>query len=232
MRNPIQLTTEAFGIMARNMRLFLGIIAVPVVLSFIGALFMPTPVEQASGMGFSGMYMIMMLISGVVNVFMGIALILVMQNMGLTAMESYKQSAPYFLRYLGMSIVMMVLLLVGFLFLVIPGIILAVWLSFAAFVLILENGGAIASLKQSREYVRGHWWGVFGRLLAMGLLLVVVSIVFSMVASVIPSYTVSNALVSALAMLLAPFTVAYMYLMYQDLKGGGSVTAAAPVATV
>lgn len=232
MRNPIQLTTEAFGIMARNMRLFLGIIAVPVVLSFIGALFMPTPVEQVAGMSFSSMYMIMMLISGIVNVFMGIALILVMPNMGLTAMESYKQSAPYFLRYLGMSIVMMVLLFVGFLLLIIPGIILAVWLSFAAFVLILENGGMISSLKQSREYVRGHWWGVLGRLLVMGILLVVISIVFSMIASVVPSYTVSNALVSALATLLAPFTVAYMYLMYQDLKGDGAVAAAAPAVGV
>ncbi len=232
MRNPIQLTTEAFGIMKRNMGLFLGILVAPIILSFIGALFMPTPAEQAAGVSFSGMYMVMMLVSGVVNVFMGIALILVMQNSGLTAMDAYKQSTSYFLRYLGMSIVMMVLLMVGFLLLVIPGIILAVWLSFSAFVLVLENGGMISSLKQSREYVRGHWWGVLGRLLAMGLLLVVISIVFSMVASVVPSYTVSNALVTALSMLLAPFTVAYMYLMYQDLKGGSSAAPAAPVAGV
>ena len=232
MRNPIQLTTEAFGIMSRNMRLFLSILAAPIVLSFIAALFMPTPVEQVAGVGFSGMYMVMMLLSGVVNVFMGIALILVMRNMGLTAMDAYKQSTSYFLRYLGMSIVMMVLLFVGFLLLIIPGIILAVWLSFSAFVLVLENGGMIGSLKQSREYVRGHWWGVLGRLLAMGILLVVVSMVFSMIASIVPSYVVSNALVAALAMLLAPFSVAYMYLMYQDLKGGAPAPQVAPVTGV
>lgn len=224
MRNPIQLTTAAFGIMMQNPRLFAGIVLVPAILAFISAYLMPTPAEQVTGMGPSGLSSIVLLISFVVNIFMSIALILVMPNMNLSAMDSYKQSVPYFFRYLGMSILTMIILAVGFILLVVPGIIFSVWFLFAAFVLVLENTGMVASLKQSRAYVRGRWWGVFGRMIVMLVVLIILSVILSIVLEVIPSYMISNALTSALTMFLAPFTVAYMYLMYQDVK----VSAPAP----
>lgn len=223
MRNPIQLTKDAFDIVRRNIVLFLGIMLIPMVLSFIGGLFAPTPAEQLIGIGFSPAYIVMMLLSGILNIFMSIALILAIQNNSLKITSAYKQSVSFVWRYFVMSIVMSVLLFIGFLLFIIPGIILSVWFSFATFVLVIERGGIIDSLKKSREYVRGRWWAVFGRLIALGVLMIIIGLVISSLASVL-SGTLGNALVSALVMVLAPFGVAYVYLMYQDVKGGAMST--------
>jgi hypothetical protein len=197
---------------------------VPVVFSFVTGLFAPTAAEQSVGIGFSPAYMVMALLSGIVNVFMSIAIILAIQNNALTVMESYKQSMPFFLRYIGLSIVMSVLLFLGFLILIIPGIILSVWFAFSTFVLVVERAGIIDSIKKSREYVRGHWWAVFGRILLLGLAMLVISMIISGLSVAMPFGILATALVAAFTMLLAPFAVAYMYLMYQDLKGGAVVS--------
>ena len=224
MRNPIQLFKDAFSIFSQNIVLFLGILLVPVVFSFVTGLFAPTAAEQSVGIGFSPAYMVMALLSGIVNVFMSIAIILAIQNNALTVMESYKQSMPFFLRYIGLSIVMSVLLFLGFLILIIPGIILSVWFAFSTFVLVVERAGIIDSIKKSREYVRGHWWAVFGRILLLGLAMLVISMIISGLSVAMPFGILATALVAAFTMLLAPFAVAYMYLMYQDLKGGAVVS--------
>lgn len=224
MRNPIQLFKDAFSIFSQNIVLFLGILLVPVVFSFVTGLFAPTAAEQSVGIGFSPAYIVMALLSGIVNVFMSIAIILAIQNNTLTVMESYKQSMPFFLRYIGLSIVMSVLLFLGFLILIIPGIILSVWFAFSTFVLVVERASIIDSLKKSREYVRGRWWAVFGRILLLGLVMLVISMIISGLLVAMPFGILATALVAAFTMLLAPFAVAYMYLMYQDLKGGAVVS--------
>lgn len=222
MRNPFNLMTEAFSTMTSNIMLFLGILLVPAIFVFVSALFAPTQAEMSVGTGVSGTYIALSIVSAIVNIFMGIALIIAVADRSVSVSEAYRRSVSVFWKYIGMSIVMSIALLVGFLLLIIPGIILAIWFSFGAFVLVLENGGVIQSLKQSREYVRGHWWGVFGRIVVLGILMVVISLVFSAF-GLVSSETLGNAIVSALAMLLAPFSVAYMYFMYQDLKGGSAV---------
>lgn len=229
MRKPVQLFKEAFDIMSRNIFLFLGIMLVPVILSFLAGLFGPTPAEQSIGIGYSPTYMILTLVSAIMNVFMGIAIILAIQNNGLKVVEAYQQAAPFFLRYIGMSIVMSVLLFIGFLLLIVPGVILSVWFAFSTFVLVLERAGIVESLKKSREYVRGRWWAVFGRIMLLALVMIVLSIVISGLSVLVPFGTLGTSLVTAITMLLAPFAVIYMYLIYQDLKGGSSATAAPSV---
>lgn len=219
MRKPMQLFKEAFDMMYQNIGLFLGILLVPVALSFVAALMGPTSAEQSVGIGPSPAYLVMSLISGIVNVFMAIAVILAIQNNSISVVEAYKQSTPFFLRYILMSILMFVLLFIGFLLLIVPGIILTVWFSFSTFVLVLERGGVVESLKKSREYVRGRWWAVFGRIIVLGIGLILISMVISVVFVALPLGIVSAALVAAFTMLLAPFAVIYMYLVYQDLKG-------------
>lgn len=49
----------------------------------------------------------------------------------------------------------------------IPGIIVAVWLSMAIFIVVTENIRGMQAILRSREYVRGAWWAVFGRVIAL-----------------------------------------------------------------
>jgi hypothetical protein len=55
-----------------------------------------------------------------------------------------------------------VLVLVGLVFLIIPGIYLGVALYFSAQAVVAENRSPVDALARSRELVRGQWWRVFG----------------------------------------------------------------------
>jgi hypothetical protein len=66
-------------------------------------------------------------------------------------------------------------------FFIVPAIILSVWLSFAAFVLVDEEVRGLAALLRSREYIRGKWWAVVGRnafllLVSLGLSLAILTL--------------------------------------------------------
>src|SRR5205085_6541713 len=60
------------------------------------------------------------------------------------------------------SIVAGILIVIGFVFLVIPGVYLIVRWIFIPETVVLERKGAFAALSRSGELVRGSWWRVFG----------------------------------------------------------------------
>lgn len=53
-------------------------------------------------------------------------------------------------------------IVIGFVLIIVPGLILITIWSVAAPVVVLENPGVIAALRRSRELVRGNGWPVFG----------------------------------------------------------------------
>lgn len=92
----------------------------------------------------------------------------------------------------------------GFLLAVIPGIIFSVWFFFAPLILFAEGTGGMDAVLKSREYVRGHWFDVFVRLLIIWGL--------SGLLGLIP---VVGPIVS---ILLAPFVMLVQALIYRDLR--------------
>lgn len=225
MRSPTKLLTDSFSLVRENMFLFLGIILVPMLIAYVAGLFMPAQNTGVVSTSEWAIYIALMLVSTVVNILMGIALILAFASRSLTIMQAYRDSLPFFFRYIGLSILMSVILLVGFLLLVIPGIILSVWFAFATFILVLERASIIQSLKRSREYVRGRWWGVFGRLIVMSIIAFAFSFIFVAVSSLITNAALSELVVTLLSVVLVPILVGYMYLLYQDVKGSGAASA-------
>jgi uncharacterized membrane protein len=85
-----------------------------------------------------------------------------------------------------------------------PGVIFAVWFFFAPFVFIDEDVRGMNALLKSKEYVRGRWFGVCLRLLAIWLIAVLVASI-PIVGQV-------------LALFLIPFSFVYTFLLYKDLK--------------
>ncbi|MCX5782658.1 MAG: DUF975 family protein [Elusimicrobia bacterium] len=65
---------------------------------------------------------------------------------------------PYYLRYLGTVIVFMVLTLIGFILLIIPGIIVGVRLMFFGPLVIDKGLAPIEALKRSFEITKGKFW--------------------------------------------------------------------------
>lgn len=76
--------------------------------------------------------------------------------------------------YLLVAIITAVLVMVGFVLLVVPAIIMAVWYSLSEQVFVLENVKGYAALKRSKELVSGYWWQVFGRWLGASLFFAVI----------------------------------------------------------
>lgn len=73
-----------------------------------------------------------------------------------------------------------VIVFIGYLFLIIPGIILAIYYSFSIFVVITEDKHGFDALKRSGEIVRGYGWALVRRLLVWCYLIVAI-IIFSMI---------------------------------------------------
>lgn len=110
-------------------------------------------------------------------------------------------------RYFLTNLLTGLIVLVGFIFLIIPGIVFMVWYAFAQYIVINQDIRPIDALKQSKLLVSGYFWPVLGRL--FGLMLFFITL--QMLVSLIP-------FVGALAVtLLSPYYVLVPYLIFESL---------------
>src|SRR5215475_4696307 len=77
-----------------------------------------------------------------------------------------------FLKFLGAFILLMLTIAVGFILLIVPGIIFALMFMFTTFIVIDREFGPIDSMKESRRLTYGHKW----KLLGLSLLLVLINL--------------------------------------------------------
>lgn len=121
-----------------------------------------------------------------------------------TLVASWKKLLRFFLT----SILLMLVVFFGFILFIIPGMIFAIWFSFAQFIAISEGLGPGASLARSRQLIKGRFWAVAGRLSFIILAIIIAQIALS----IIP-------FVGALAsMLFAPLFLIPSYLLYRELS--------------
>ncbi len=97
--------------------------------------------------------------------------------------------------------------LIGFVLLIIPGIIFVVWFVFSRFIIIEEPVGIRDALTKSKDLVKGNFWKIFGRLIVFGLFGILVQIIVSIVPYV----------GSALASLFGILFILPSYLLYEEL---------------
>lgn len=107
--------------------------------------------------------------------------------------DSFAWSLQHALPWLWMITLVTLAVFGGFMLLIIPGIIASVYLLFAYYTFIDDDARGMDALERSRQLVYGDWWGVFGRLIGLGLLLILVSIPVMIVVGVIDSMVVSGA---------------------------------------
>jgi len=111
------------------------------------------------------------------------------------------------------------IMLGGFFLFVVPGIIFWIWFSMSNFVLVTENVGGMSALLKSREYIRGYFWAVAGRLLFF--------LIITLISLWLPSYLFKlfhlplyiNSIYSGInSMIITPFYLIYGFLLYRRLK--------------
>jgi hypothetical protein len=106
---------------------------------------------------------------------------------------------------------------IGFILLIVPGLILLTWWLLIVPVIMLEGRSATEAFGRSRELVRGNGWNVFGLIVLTVVILIVAGIVLGIIFSFLPedfgqyvSSVVSNTLLTPFV--AAAWTFAYYHL--------------------
>jgi hypothetical protein len=117
--------------------------------------------------------------------------------------------------------------LVGFILIIIPGLILMTIWSVSAPVVVLERPGGLKALGRSRELVRGNGWRVFGVVLVFFLLIIVVGMTLQFFADALS--TGAGIVVTVIVgVLTAPLSALAAAVLYFELRGPRSAETAAP----
>lgn len=102
----------------------------------------------------------------------------------------------------------------GFMFFFIPGLLFAVWFSLATYVLIAEDKKGMNALFRSKQLVKGYWWKVSSRL---GVILSVAMIIILPVALISEALHISF-VGQIFGWLVTPLISIFIFLIYEDLK--------------
>jgi uncharacterized membrane protein YhdT len=114
------------------------------------------------------------------------------------------------------------ILILGLIALIIPGIFFSVKFVFVIYLILLNNEKIIDSFKKSWQITKGHWWGIFGLFAIFMIPISILSIVARIIA--IPMGAIQTALILDFISLLlsgwaiSAFTIAYIQLTKQENK--------------
>lgn len=151
-----------------------------------------------------------------------VASILLLKNNFTSAKENFKEAKPYFVKFLGVSLLLVVLVIAWGFVLIIPALIFAVYYGFAQYILVAEDKRPFTSIERSYDLVHGYFWPVLGRL---ALISAIAMFVYWILAIPMPhlqsnewaafSYSIFIDLVWAV---ISPYFLIYAYNIYKSLK--------------
>ncbi len=204
------LFSSSWQLYKERFRILIKIALIPALLILLGSIIMQAGSPTALiGLLFS-------IAGGILAVFASIAAIIALDQKT-DFDESYRRSVPLFWPFIWISILTALATLGGFVMLIVPGIILAVALTFSKYLIILENRRGLDALTQSRAYVKGYWWASLGRFILLLLCFGAVMLVVYLPAILILGKVVGGLVYAILLLLITPFSSVYLYEVYKNL---------------
>lgn len=148
-----------------------------------------------------------------------------------SAFSELGRSMSSILPLIGLAIVIGLSVTLGFLFLIVPGVILAVVWIVATPAYVIERPGVFGSLGRSRKLTSGHRWPIFGLLVVYIVAYMVVSMVVGGligaaavigggIGGIMIASTASNAILGAISGVLLSAGVASIYYELRVIKEG------------
>jgi len=181
----------------------------------------PTP-QQVSNF-FSGLFGALFLLIGVIFV-VNIIFSTIAQGSAITLASeritkrqaslgaSIRFAASKLLSIWAVSIIVGIIVFLGILALIVPGIILAIMYSLALPVLLIEKKGVFESMSRSRQLVSHRWAKTFGTFLVLGIIVIIASLIFGAITSPFGiAGTIVNGILTALYQPLFPILLAVYY---------------------
>ncbi|MDJ1176952.1 hypothetical protein [Roseofilum capinflatum] len=136
----------------------------------------------------AGLEILLSIISSVLVIVVGLAIPDVVERsirgQSVETLTVLQNAAPKILIAFVVSFVISIIVALGLVVLIIPGIWLSIRYSFAYYAVALRNCG-FNSLSYSQTLVKGRWWGVFGRFLGLGILVAIPIFLLSLAISVV-----------------------------------------------
>jgi hypothetical protein len=134
-----------------------------------------------------------------------------------------RSTGPVVLPLIGAGILAGLGIGIGFLLLIVPGLILLTIWSVIAPVIVVERAGVIEAFGRSRELVRGNGWQVFGVIVAVFLIVAVVQAILGAIGSGISGslgvLIVFNVISSTVTAPIVALVAAIIYFRLRDLEG-------------
>ncbi len=223
---------QAWNIYKQRLGTFLGIIVIPILIlmvitaiffvagGLLSVIFLFSKFTVSSIVLFILLAILFFIIISVIQAWGQIALLYAIKDSSekIGIIESYRRGWHKILSYFWVYLLVSLVIFGGFLLLIVPGIIFAVWFSFAIFILIAENLKGTKALSKSKEYVKGHWWGVFWRFFFIEALISIIYLIFIPIFSLlkIPLASMIGEFIAIL--FLTPFGMTYLFMIYNNLK--------------
>lgn len=225
---PAALLKDAWSIFKLHWQILVGIAVIPLLLNPLSQLLM------------SGIGSVLGLVLGFIILIAAIVLSIAMQGALINAIKQYSDNPSvvlsikgqyvfgfkYFWSFLLVILIESLVIFGSFSLFVIPGIIVAIYVSFYTMTLFVDDKRGFSALTESYSVVKGRWWRVLGRFLILGLIifavyLVVIGLSF-LIASVLGQSIVTTILLFVinlvLGVVIGPFAIAYIYKLYESLK--------------
>jgi len=138
--------------------------------------------------------------------------------------EAYRRAWNKIFPYLWIFLLSEFIIFGGFIFLIIPGIIFAIWFSFGVFILISENLKGMDALLKSKEYIRGKFWTVFWYELILFILMSILAVVLSFILIIplkiigLSKESINYIIINIILIFSMPLFINYLFLLYNNLK--------------
>lgn len=147
-----------------------------------------------------------------------------------TVGDLFSAAAPAILPLIAFGILFAIGVGIGFVLLIVPGLILLTFWSLGAPAIVVERVGPIEAFGRSWRLVRGEAWSVFATLLVVLLIVIGVGIVFGILATPIGDGEAATYVASIVSSAItAPIFALAVTIMYFE-RGGGQATPATAVA--
>lgn len=218
MKGPIEYIKESWIVYTKkeNFIFFAKIMAVLLILTsgigFIyGYLYPSTDLSNPidfSNIPMTAGFVVLTILSAIIGIWSGSVRYFAVLKTGADEKEIFKQGYKYMLRYFMISLVTGLIVGLGIVLLIIPGIMFGVWYSFAILLVLDKDMKIGQALKTSKEMVKGKFWKVLGRFSVFGLFSFFVSLVLGLIPYVGP----------LMVSFIAPLFTLPFYLLYRDLS--------------
>lgn len=214
---PTDLLKEAWKIFKTNLTIFMGIAVVPFLIWFLFNFLSFIPEDQALMAG--ALAILLGVVGFIVSFWSQLALFHAAKKEGnISIKKAYSKARGGILSFLWIGTLSSFIVAGGSVLLIIPGIIFGIWFSFALYVFVEENTKGFNALLKSKQYVEGFFGSVLWRQLFFGLISIVLILPIAIVGGLVPGVSADLVVNIVSVIVLAPFGVIYIYLLYRQLR--------------